>query len=50
MERDFRRERGQWKGCHSFQNIICDGDSDTNGKRDGGLMMGKEYYYYVSRC
>ncbi|KAL8381707.1 hypothetical protein RB595_005811 [Gaeumannomyces hyphopodioides] len=32
MERDARRDRGQWKGCHSFKN--------------GGLKMGKTYHYY----
>ncbi|KLU82043.1 hypothetical protein MAPG_01122 [Magnaporthiopsis poae ATCC 64411] len=32
MERDARRDRGQWKGCHSFKN--------------GGLKMGQTYYYY----
>ena len=48
MERDIRRDHGQWRGCHSFKNIICDGDSGSSPRRDGGLKMGQTYYYYVS--
>ena len=48
MQKDSRTGRGHWRGCHSFQNIICDGDSlNTTGSRDGGLMMGGKYWYYV---
>lgn len=48
MERDSRRERGQWRGCHTFSNIICDGDAPANHvPRSGGLKMGQTYYYYV---
>ncbi|KAB5557939.1 hypothetical protein GE09DRAFT_1221078 [Coniochaeta sp. 2T2.1] len=46
MERDTRRNRGQWRGCHSFNNIICDGDNGYSPSRDGGLKMGETYYYY----
>ena len=49
MERDIRRDRGQWRGCHSFKDIICDGDKGLAAKRNGGLKMGQTYYYYVSR-
>lgn len=48
MERDVRRDRGQWRGCHSFKDIICDGDGGSVPKRNGGLKMGQTYYYYVS--
>ncbi|KAI5457867.1 hypothetical protein BGZ63DRAFT_364416 [Mariannaea sp. PMI_226] len=48
MQRDARRGRGQWSGCHTFRDIVCD---DTAGpatpyKRHGGLKMGHTYYYY----
>ncbi|KAI0382858.1 hypothetical protein F5Y04DRAFT_279633 [Hypomontagnella monticulosa] len=46
MERDVRRDRSQWRGCHTFNNIICDGDQVGNQKRSGGLRMGQKYYYY----
>lgn len=54
MERDVRRGRGQWRGCYSFRDIICDDASDTGKqglsyKRNGGLKMGHTYYYYVRR-
>jgi hypothetical protein len=48
MERDTRRDRGQWKGCYSFRDIICDDDLGKRQKRNGGLRMGQTYYYYVS--
>ena len=48
MERDIRRDRGQWKGCYTFKDIICDGDSGRTTKRNGGLKMGQTYYFYVS--
>ncbi|KAH9906232.1 hypothetical protein F4778DRAFT_725059 [Xylariomycetidae sp. FL2044] len=46
MERDSRRDRCQWRGCHTFNNIICDGDQVGNTERTGGLKMGQTYYYY----
>lgn len=48
MERDIRRDRGQWRGCHSFKDIICDGEGGYSPSRDGGLKMGETYFYYVS--
>lgn len=48
MERDDRRGRGQWRGCHTYKNIVCDGDQANNSTRNGGLKMGQTYYYYVS--
>ncbi|KAI9735331.1 MAG: hypothetical protein M1818_006526 [Claussenomyces sp. TS43310] len=48
MERDSRRGRGQWRGCYTFSDIICDdaGDGSTSPKRSGGLKMGHTYWYY----
>ncbi|KAI0180042.1 hypothetical protein GGR52DRAFT_529517 [Hypoxylon sp. FL1284] len=46
MERDIRRDRSQWRGCHTFNDIICDGDDAGSPKRSGGLKMGQTYYYY----
>ncbi|ROT40165.1 hypothetical protein SODALDRAFT_90166 [Sodiomyces alkalinus F11] len=46
MVRDTRRHRGQWRGCYSFEEIICDGGSGDGEKRNGGLKMGHTYYYY----
>ncbi|KAH8202884.1 hypothetical protein TruAng_002937 [Truncatella angustata] len=43
MERDIRRDLGQWRGCHTFQDIITTGGKQ---KRSGGLTMGETYYYY----
>lgn len=48
MERDARRDPGQWRGCYSFKDIVCDDDSGAGLKRNGGLKMGHTYYYYVS--
>ena len=48
MERDSRRDRGQWKGCYAFNNITCDDDRGVGPARDGGLKMGNTYHYYVS--
>lgn len=47
MERDSRRDRGQWKGCYTFKDITCEGEAGSVPKRDGGLRMGHTYYYYV---
>lgn len=46
MERDVRRDRGQWRGCYAFRDIICDGDNGVSPRRDGGLKMGEPYYFY----
>ncbi|KAJ8065721.1 hypothetical protein OCU04_006391 [Sclerotinia nivalis] len=46
MERDSRRSREQWRGCHTFNDIICDGDGNGSIKRTGGLKMASTYYYY----
>ncbi|KAI1074663.1 hypothetical protein F5B20DRAFT_573917 [Whalleya microplaca] len=46
MERDSRRDRSQWRGCHTFNNIICDGDQVGHTQRSGGLKMGQRYYFY----
>ncbi|KAI0191469.1 hypothetical protein EV127DRAFT_66082 [Xylaria flabelliformis] len=46
MERDLRRDQSEWRGCHKFDKIICDGDLPTNSERRGGLKMGQKYYYY----
>jgi hypothetical protein len=46
MERDYRRGKGQWKGCHIFRDIPCNGDSSRT--TSGGLTMGNTYYFYVS--
>jgi len=48
MERDSRRDRGQWRGCYTFKDIVCDGDAGSIPKRNGALKMGQTYYYYVS--
>ena len=49
MQRDARRGKEHWTGCHNFENIICDGNVSTAGSaRDGGLKMGGTYWYYVS--
>ena len=48
LSRDKRAGKGQWRGCHCFENIVCDGDpSDVSLKRDGALKMGGTYWYYV---
>lgn len=47
MERDRRRGRGVWTGCHTFHDIICDGDErGIHEKRAGGLKMGGTYWYF----
>jgi hypothetical protein len=50
MERDRKLGRGNWRGCHSFAGIICDGDAvnPPESRRDGGLLQGGTYWYYVS--
>ncbi|OHE93811.1 hypothetical protein CORC01_10937 [Colletotrichum orchidophilum] len=47
MERDIRRDRGEWRGCHTFKDIVLDDDLGVRDtKRNGGLKMGNTYYYY----
>ncbi|KAE9990973.1 hypothetical protein EG327_000686 [Venturia inaequalis] len=46
MTKDSRRGHGIWSGCHTFKNIICDGDSDIHEARSGGLKMGGTYWYF----
>ncbi|RDW59996.1 hypothetical protein BP5796_11602 [Coleophoma crateriformis] len=47
MERDIRRARDQWRGCYTFDDIICDGEgANAVPRRSGGLKMGCTYYYY----
>ncbi|KAF2843821.1 hypothetical protein M501DRAFT_985909 [Patellaria atrata CBS 101060] len=47
MQKDSRRGERNWKGCHTFHDIICDGDGHlVDGKREGGLKMGGTYWYY----
>ena len=50
MERDWRIGGGRWRGCHSFTDIICDGNTvePLTYKRDGGLLEGGRYWYFVS--
>lgn len=48
MTKDSRRGHGIWSGCHTFKDIICDGDSDIHEARNGGLKMGGTYWYFVS--
>lgn len=47
MEPDSRRGRGYWSGCHTFRDIVCDGETMLQKKRDGGLLMGGIYWYFV---
>ena len=47
MERDRRTGAGQWRGCHTFTDIVCDGQSQSPSSRSGGLKMGATYWYYV---
>lgn len=47
MTKDSRRGHGIWSGCHTFKDIICDGDSDIHEARNGGLKMGGTYWYFV---
>ncbi|EXJ91099.1 hypothetical protein A1O1_04206 [Capronia coronata CBS 617.96] len=47
MQRDTRTGPEHWSGCHSFSNIICDGDLQSAVvPRAGGLKMGGTYWYY----
>ncbi|CAD0108101.1 unnamed protein product [Aureobasidium uvarum] len=47
MQSDGHRGRGVWTGCHSFENIICDGDRINQLRpRNGALKQGGTYWYY----
>ncbi|KAK3182445.1 hypothetical protein K4F52_006271 [Lecanicillium sp. MT-2017a] len=52
MQRDTRRGRGHWRGCHTFNPADDDQDHDQSQdaarryKTDAGLSMGHTYYYY----
>ncbi|MCJ1265781.1 hypothetical protein MMC22_005661 [Lobaria immixta] len=48
LKRDKRTGPGHWRGCHTFTNITCDGDSldVSSTSRDGGLKMGGKYWYF----
>ncbi|KAJ9616325.1 hypothetical protein H2200_000043 [Cladophialophora chaetospira] len=49
MQKDARTGPEHWSGCHSFSNIICDGDVTGNSTpRQGGLKMGGTYWYYYT--
>ncbi|KAJ5788964.1 uncharacterized protein N7518_005975 [Penicillium psychrosexuale] len=45
MERDLRVGPGNWRGCHTFTDMIGDGPDKTQW-RTGGLKMGGTYWYY----
>ena len=50
MRKDTQKGHGHWLGCHTFKNIICDGDpAHPAANREGGLMEGGTYWYYVSQ-
>ncbi|KAI9709107.1 MAG: hypothetical protein M1820_003553 [Bogoriella megaspora] len=47
LQRDNRVGADQWSGCHTYENIICDGDLQVMARpRRGGLKMGGTYWYY----
>ncbi|EAW07262.1 uncharacterized protein ACLA_019670 [Aspergillus clavatus NRRL 1] len=47
MERDRRVGQGQWRGCHTFTDIVYDGSlAHLGSARSGGLKMGGTYWYY----
>lgn len=49
MQRDKSVSSRNWRGCHSFSDIVCDGDivAMDGSTRSGGLQMGGTYWYYV---
>ena len=48
MEKDLRRGRGTWRGCHSFDEIFYEGRCRApQRRRSGGLKMGGTYWYFV---
>ena len=49
MQKDKASGSLDWRGCHSFTDIVCDGDAleGNSVKRDGGLRMGGTYWYFV---
>lgn len=47
MSRDSQIGPEHWSGCHSFTNIICDGNLSAGSRpRQGGLKMGGTYWYF----
>jgi hypothetical protein len=48
MKKDVNLGSRHWRGCHSFTDIICDGESveAADGARNGALKMGGRYWYY----
>ncbi|KAL8892792.1 MAG: hypothetical protein Q9215_000384 [Flavoplaca cf. flavocitrina] len=47
LEKDRQAGPGHWRGCHSFENITCDGLSlDPAMRRNGALKMGGTYWYF----
>jgi hypothetical protein len=47
MKHDGLKGKGVWTGCHSFENIICDGHHVNQSRpRNGALKQGGTYWYY----
>ncbi|KAH7038140.1 uncharacterized protein B0I36DRAFT_212157, partial [Microdochium trichocladiopsis] len=47
MERDVRRDQGQWRGCHALQKQPNEAGFAANKRSGGGpLRMGQTYHYY----
>ncbi|KAF2149888.1 hypothetical protein K461DRAFT_323406 [Myriangium duriaei CBS 260.36] len=47
LRRDFSRGKGTWAGCHTFDNIVFDGDTlDWSKPRIGALKQSGRYWYY----
>lgn len=47
MKRDTQLGPGEWTGCHTFSNIVCDGDPSVSiTSRQGALRQGGRYWYY----
>ncbi|KXJ94712.1 hypothetical protein Micbo1qcDRAFT_202538 [Microdochium bolleyi] len=46
MERDLRRDKGQWRGCHALQCRPNEPGFAASKRSGGGLRMGQTYHYY----
>ncbi|KAL8987845.1 MAG: hypothetical protein Q9177_002999 [Variospora cf. flavescens] len=47
LQKDRQAGPGHWRGCHTFKNIICDGQHlNPSASRNGGLKMGGTYWYF----
>lgn len=47
LHRDFSRGKGTWVGCHTFENIVFDGDRlEWRKPRNGALKQGGRYWYF----